>query len=699
MSDHSLIPFFHPRGVVVVGASSNPAKLGYGVARNLVNSGYQGGIHFVSQRPGNLFGRPVYTSLSDIPAPVDLAVLIVPSPAVLDALHSCGRRGVKAAVIISSGFREAGPDGAALEFEALRIAREYDMRIIGPNCIGLLDTHLPLDTTFLPPPLPPTGDVAFISQSGAICAAIIDWARGRGFGFSRLISLGNQADVNETDMLSAVVEDKHTHVLTLYLEGVANGHSFIKEARRVTRRKPVVALKVGRFASGKRAAESHTGALAGSEAAYNAAFERAGILRADTSEEMFDWALALASSPLPKGRRMAVLTHAGGPGVIATDALEIHGLTLAGLSPATQVALAQNLPPAASLHNPVDMTASASPETYAACLHLLLDDPGVDGVLLILLFPPMFSAEAVADAIIPLIHASRKPVVVALMGENLILEAFKRFHLARVPTYPFPERAASALACLVERAEFLGKPEPAAVSLAGIDPQAVKPILRSSKRGGFLEPEAAYRLLAAYGIPITPLKFARNEAEAAAFAAELGFPVAIKVASADISHKSDVGGVMLDIDSLDSAAEAFRLVTERARAAKPAARIEGATVQRMLPDGQEVIIGATRDPQFGALMMFGSGGVEVEGLKDVAFALAPLTAADAERMLARTWAGRKLYGYRNIPPVDAEAVKDVLLRLSQLVNDFPDTSEIEINPLRVMVKGAAVVDVRVLVLR
>ncbi len=695
MTDNSLTPFFRPRGVVVVGASSSPTKLGYGVARNLVNSGYDGAIHFVSQKTGNLFGRPVYNSLADIPDPVDLAVLIVPAPGVAGALRACGERGVHAVIIVSSGFREAGAQGAALEAEILRVAEMGNIRLIGPNCIGLLDTHLPLDTTFLPPPMPTAGDVAFISQSGAICAAIIDWARGQGFGLSRLISLGNQADVNETDMLAAVVEDENTRVLTLYVESVSDGRRFIEEASKVARRKPVVALKVGRFAAGQRAAASHTGALAGQEAAYDAAFHRAGILRASTSEEMFDWAMALACCPLPQGRRMAVLTNAGGPGVIAADALEIHGLSLAVLSPETHSCLADLLPSAAGLNNPVDMLASASPDIYAACLRLLLADPGVDGVLVILPPPPMYAAESVADSLIPLIRSSSKPVVVALMGEQLIQKAAGRLRAARVPEYRFPERAASALAVLAERAEFLDKQTLKVAQTFRVSKADARNVLVEAKAGRFLDPEPADRLMAAYGIPTAPVKLARTADEATAIASELGFPVAVKIASPDIPHKSDVGGVLLDIQTPEAAAEAFRTVTARALTAKPNAKIEGVHIQRQLPDGQEVILGAARDAQFGALMMFGSGGVEVEGLKDVAFALAPLTLAEADDLLRRTWAGLKLAGFRSIAPADAEAVKDVLLRLSQLAHDFPEISEIEINPLHVLSKGAVAVDIRV----
>lgn len=413
--DLELQPFFHPNGIVVVGASQDPSKLGYGVARNLAQSGYRGALHFVNQRGGRLFDRDLLPSLAAVPEPVDLAVLVIPAPAMPLALHECGERGIHAAVITSGGFREVGPEGAALEAECLRIARARGIRLIGPNCIGLLDTHLPLDTTFLAPPAPTPGDVAFISHSGAICAAVIDWASGQGFGLSRLVSLGNQADLNEADMLAPVAEDEHTRVLTLYLEGVTDGRRFIEQASAVTQRKPVVALKVGRFPSGQRAVASHTGALAGEEAAYNAAFQRAGVIRAETNEEMFDWARALAWCPLPAGRAMAVLTDAGGPGVVAADALEELQLRLATLQPATTERLRRLLPAAASLHNPVDMLASAGPREYAESLAALLDDDGVHGVLVILPPPPMHSAESVAAALVPVIQGTTKPVIVALM--------------------------------------------------------------------------------------------------------------------------------------------------------------------------------------------------------------------------------------------------------------------------------------------
>ncbi len=702
--DTSLLAFFSPKGIAVIGASQNPLKLGYGLARNLVQSNYQGVVHFVNPKGGSLLGRPVFAQISQIPDPVDLAILLIPAQAVPGALDECAQRGIHAVVIASGGFRETGPQGAGLEEECLRIARQHAIRLLGPNCIGLLDTHLPLDATFLPPPGPLPGDVAFISHSGAICAAVIDWARGQGFGLSRLVSLGNQVDVNETDVLALVASDPFTRVLTLYLEGVSDGRRFAEEASRVARHKPIIALKVGRYASGQRAVASHTGALAGQESAFNAAFRRAGVIRADSSEEMFDWARALAWCPPPAGRSMAVLTNAGGPGVTAADALEANGLNLADLSAETISALQAGLPPAASLHNPVDMLASATPEQYANCLAILLADPQVFGVLVILPPPPMHTAGAVAKALIPVIHSATKPVIIALMGERLIQEAVEHFRAARIPEYRFPERAASALAILAERAEFLERassPEAQAdcdqpylqprpdVLAAYISHQERLPL-------GDLPQEVTAHLLQAYGIPAPPTALATTAEESLRLAESFGFPVALKVASQDISHKSDAGGVLLNILDGEALVRGFDTVLKNARQMRPEASLLGVYVQPMVLGGQDVILGALQDPDFGPLVMFGSGGVEVEGLKDVTFALAPVTREEAEDMLERTWAGRKLRGYRNIPPADREAVVNALLCLAQLAVDFPELAEIEINPLRVMgeKQGVLALDVR-----
>jgi len=678
----SLTPFFRPQGVVVIGASTSPEKLGYGVARNLVASGYKGAIHLVGQKSGQVFERPIYTNLLDVPDPVDLAILIVPTQSTPQTIEDCAKRGIKAAIIVSSGFREVGAEGGALEEQCLEVARKRGIRLLGPNCIGTLDTHLPLDTTFLQPPMPAEGGIAFLSHSGAFCAAIIDWAREQGFGFSQIVSLGNQADVNETDMLPEVAKDEHTRVIVLYMEGVSDGKKFVAAASEVTRHKPVIALKVGRFEAGQRAAASHTGALAGSEAAFDAAFAKAGVLRADTAEQVFDWAPALENCPPLRGKNIAILTNAGGPGVIAADSLETNGLVLAHLSESTQKELTAGLPASASVHNPVDMLASASPAAYATCLQILLQDAKVDGVMVILPPPPMFKTEEVAARLAEVIDRSEKPVLIALMGSTLVREARSAFQRANIPTYPFPERAASALGALARRAEFLKR-----MQSKGKPVRSTPVLLR--------RPASGEELLEEYGISTTRMKLAADEKEAATIAAELGFPLVMKIASPDVLHKSDVGGVLLDLQSTAEVLNGYALLMERVRKAAPKARIDGAHLQRQLPEGQEVIIGAVHDPQFGALMMFGSGGIEVEGLKDVAFALAPLDRAEAEEMIRKTWAGRKLKGFRSIPAADEDSVIDALIKLSFLASQHPELEEIEINPLRVLSQGAVVVDVRV----
>ena len=678
----SLLPFFRPRGVVVIGASGSSEKLGYGVARNLVASGYNGAIHFVSKKSGELFGHKLYNDLDQVPDPVDLAVLVVPNTAMATTIQSCGKRGVKAAILVSSGFRESGSEGAVLEQQCLEIARSHDLRLLGPNCIGILDTHLPIDTTFLQSPMPAAGGIAFVSQSGAFCAAIVDWSRRESFGFSQLVSLGNQVDVNETEVLPIISDDENTRVIVLYIESVSDGVGFIDVAREVTRRKPVIALKVGRFESGQKAAASHTGALAASDIAFDAAFTKAGVFRAETTEQAFDWARALETCPLPRGKKVAVLTDAGGPGVIATDALEFNKLSLAQLADTTVKALTAILPSAAGIHNPVDMLASASPQNYADCLKLLLADLQVDSVMVILPPPPMYTTESVADTIIPIIQSSDKPVVGALLGSELTAKAFERFNLAKVITYPLPERAASALGILARRTEYL-KNLNTKIIKKGFQVLPMKTAVKSPNE-----------LLAAYGIPTVPIKLAHTANEAAAFADELGLPVVMKIASPDILHKSDIGGVLLNLNSEAEVISGYTNLIERARTARPDALIEGVHIQHQIIGGQEVIIGVVRDALFGPLVMFGSGGVEAEGLKDVAFALAPLSALEAEKMMQSTWAGRKLDGFRNIPPADKPAVQGILIKASWLVYEHPEIAEFEINPLYALAKGAVAIDTR-----
>ncbi len=695
MDTPNLQPLLNPRGIVIIGASSDPTKLGYSLARNLVQEHFQGAVHFVNPRGGSLFGRQIYTHVNQAPDPLDLAILLIPAPATPDALRACGQRGIRAAILSSGGFRETGPEGALLEQACLEIAHFYGMRLLGPNCVGLIDTHQRLNATFLQPPGPQPGEIAFLSHSGAICAAIIDWSHGQGFGMSRLVSLGNELDVSATDLFAPLAADPQTSVITLYLESVQSGERFVEEARRTARGKPVVALKVGRYASGQRAAASHTGALAGQDSAFSAAFEKAGILRAQSSEEMFDMARALAWSPPLPGRSIAILTSAGGPGVTAADALEANGLHLADLSEITRQALQSALPPAASVHNPVDMLASAGPAEFAGCLKLVLDDPGVDGVLAIMPPPPASSAGGVARAMIPVIQAHHKPVVFALMGARLIGEAVEHLRAARIPEYRFPERAALAMAALAQRAEFLGRLAEPAVEYTDVNRNLAAQIAVPSSLQGMLPPEQVIELLQAYGVSCAPLSLAVTADQAVDIAQRQGLGQAgckfvLKIASPDLVHKSDIGGVLLNLDTVEAVRTGFHQLLEKVSQRQPQARLLGAYVQPMAPAGQEVIIGMTRDPQFGPLILFGSGGVEVEGLKDLAFGLAPLSRQEAETMLQRTWAGKKLGGFRSLPAADRAAVIDALLRLAQLSIDCPALAEIEINPLRVLPAGQGV---------
>jgi acetyltransferase len=736
---------FAPRGIAVIGASRDETKLGYGVARNLVQSGYTGAIHFINPNADQILGRRCYATIELAPDPIDLVVVIVPAKIVPPTLGACGRRGVRWAIVVSGGFRETDRAGADLEAQSVAIARQYGLRLIGPNCIGLIDTHLPFNTTFVKS-VPNPGEIAFVSQSGAICQAVIDWGTGMGFGFSRIASLGNQADLSEAEVISALTSDPFTRVITMYLEGVQNGGQFLEAVSAATKEKFVVALKVGRTTAGKRAVSSHTGALAGQETAYDAAFARCGVLRANNTEELFDWARALAWCPPLRGDRVAVLTNAGGPGILAVDAVEANGLRLATLADQTRAALRSFLLPHASFNNPIDMLASAGPGDYARSLRTLLNDPGVDAVLVVSVPPPIEDPTPVAQAIANVGKDADKPVVVAVMGEATVGGALKALRAVRLTDYRFPERAASALGALWRQYQWRAEPryqpavfedmdrEAAQVSLrafcakqsqlpmAGIashpstsrrtDAAPLTPCPTQSVGGApggtlamtthdethdeWITGTAATKILEAYKIWGPCEALVRSADQAAEWAEKFGYPVVLKIASPDIAHKSDIGGVALDLSDEPSVRAAFDRIVNNAKRAKPEARIDGVTMQQMVRHGQEVIVGAVRDEQFGPLMMFGAGGIEVEGARDVAFGLAPLSREEAEAMVDATFAGRRLRGYRNIPPADRDAAIDALLRLAQFAHDFPQVAEVEINPLRVQAagQGAVAVDVR-----
>ncbi len=683
-----LDPFFHPSGVAIIGASTDPHKLGYGVVRNLVQYHYRGPVYPVNPTAAEILGYRCYPTIADVPDPVDLAVIIVPATGVVDVVHACGKRGIKHAVVVSGGFAETGPEGLARERALRDAAKSFGMRIIGPNCIGTIDTHTPVNTTFVIG-MPQMGDIGFVSQSGAMCAVVIDWARGAAVGFSRIVSLGNQVDVNETEMLASLADDPFTKVITAYVEGVSDGRAFMTVAREAALRKPLIVLKAGYGESGARAVASHTGALAGSVEAYNAAFRECGVLNACTMEQLFDWARALAWQPLPAGNRVAVLTNAGGPGILAVDALEAAGLALAPLTDATREYLRPRLPAAGSLSNPVDILAGSGPGTYAVALDALLSDPTVDAALVIQAPQDWFLPTSLAEVISEVAAAHRKPVLTSIMGLASVDKALEILHQKRMPNFAFPERAASTLAAMVARRRWLDDAKTGA--------RQTGPALSVDKKAAHTALAQAdyFALLSAYGILVPASQLARTEEEAVNAAAEIGFPVVLKIVSGNFSHKSDIGGVVLNLSNADAVREAFHTIMTSATSLNPDAAIDGVLVQKMYTGGKELIVGVKRDKQFGPLILVGSGGVEVELLRDISTGIAPITPERAALMLSKTRAGTRLNGWRGSPAGDINAVIDVMVRLSNLAVDCAEITELEINPLLVFPDGNGVISLDV----
>lgn len=699
MQTSDLSVFFRPSGVAVIGASHEPQKLGYGVVRNLQSVRYEGPVYPVNPREEYILGYKVYPGIADVPDPVELAVIVVPARAVAEQVEACGKRGVKGAIIISGGFRETGPEGAARESEIQRIAAEYGVRLLGPNCIGTIDAHTPLNTTFVVG-MPRPGDIAFLSQSGAMAAAVMDWAAGSGVGFSRIVSLGNMVDVTSGEMLSQIGADGRTRVITGYMEGVEDGRAFVQAAERVARDIPVVFLKGGRGTSGAKAITSHTGALAGDLAAYRAAFRRAGVLWANTMEDLFDWGRALAWQPLPRGNRVAILTNAGGPAILAADALEEAGMTLAPLMPETKGFLRRRVFAAASVENPVDILAGAGPATYAVCLDALLTDETVDAVVVIQApqdwFKPASLAEVVGEvANSPL--GQQKPVLTVIMGVASAGEATQILHTRHIPNYQFPERIGSTLAAMWQRRAWLNdaEAEPPPARPGGIALDEARTIIEAEP--GWLGPDRTEALLRAYGIPVPGSGLAPDVESAVSLAGRVGYPVALKLAAEGVTHKTDVGGVALNIRSAEQLRAEWAAMMGRVAERAPGAAVQGGYVQQMLKGAVELIVGVVRDPQFGPLVMAGTGGTQVEVTRDVAFDLAPLSARQAHDLLDQTAAGKLLAGFRGAPPADRDAAVEVIVRLAQIMVDLPEIAEIEINPLMVMGhgEGAAAVDARV----
>ncbi len=695
----SLERFFNPKSIAVIGASTNPNKLGYAVLENLVEGGFIkiGLVYPINLNAEKILGIPAYPTVLDVPGSIDLGVIVIPYPHVPAALRTCGEKGIPAVIVISAGFREAGRDGLERELELIDIAKEYNIRLIGPNCLGVIDTYTPLNASFSAG-TPPSGPMAFMSQSGALGTAVLDIALAGRLGLSKFVSLGNKADVDEIDLLKAWQDDPHTRVIMIYSEGMSNGQEFIKIAKQVTAKKPVVAIKSGVTQSGSRAVSSHTGSLAGSEQAYYAAFRQAGVLRAESMQSLFDIALALGYQPLLQGDRIAIITNAGGPGILATDALERSGLSLARFENETISTLSQYLPDAASAANPVDLLGDARADRYQMALETVAADPNVDGLLVVLTPQAMTEIKATADAIGLFSKSIDKPIISSFMGEAKVKPGVDRLEAYRVPNYPFPERAALAFKAMSDYRRVLLRPKPEYVEF-DVDLLTTRQVLDNVRQQGRLSigDSEARQILTAYDLQIPTSEIAATPDEAVEVANQIGYPVVLKIASPDILHKTDVGGVKVGLDSAEQVRDAFELMVYRAQRYLPHAHIWGCLVQQMVPaGGLEVLVGMNRDPQFGPLVTFGLGGIYVETLKDVTFRVAPFSVQSAEKMVVEIRAHAILDGVRGKPPVDKTAIVDTLLRIAQLVQDFPEIVELDINPLMVYPKGqgAIAIDMR-----
>lgn len=681
--------FFHPRGVAVIGASSDPTKLSYGVLYNLVTHGYRGPVYPVNPRGGEMMGLRVYGSVAEVPDPLDMVVIVLSAERTAEALEACGRRGIRAAVLIASGFGELGAGGREREAHLREVARRYGIRFIGPNCVGVVDTYTPIDTSFSRT-MPGQGVIGFVSHSGAVCGGTMDWASAVGVGFSRVISLGNQADVDMADALDSLAADAHTRVVAAYIEGLPNGRRFVEAAARLTPHKPLVVLKAGRTPSGTRAVASHTGALAGADRAFQAACWRAGAILVEDLEELVDAAIALAYRQPPAGPRVAILTNAGGPAAEGADALDRRGLRLTDLSEETQAQLRKACPPGAMVGNPVDMLGGPQPSHYTAALKILQAAPEVDGVMAIFVPQAITPTHDVAVAVGRAAEQAGKPVVCCISGGGGIRAAARALHAHSVPHYLVPSRAALGLEVLWRYGQIRAQPATEPQVPQGIDRERALNLIQAAASTGqhVLDPQIGAEVAVAYGLAVPSSGLASNAEEAVALATQFGYPVALKRVAPQVVHKSDAGGVALGLADADAVREAF------ARVVGPGER---AFVQQMAPQGLEVIVGAQRDRQFGPLVMFGLGGVYVEVLQDVAFRLAPPSQAEAREMVAETAAGRLLAGVRGQPPGDLGGVVTTLLRVGQLMTDLPQVAEVDLNPLIVgpAGEGAWAVDVRI----
>ncbi len=697
---HSLDPVFHPESIAVIGASATPGSVGNILIHNLTSSPFNGVIYPVNPRRRAIRGIHCYPSITEVPDSVDLAVIATPAATVPGVLGQCVQHGVKGAIVISAGFSELGEKGRALERQVASIAQGR-LRVIGPNCLGVICPGVGLNASFASS-TPRAGHLALLSQSGAICTSILDWAQEVNIGFSNFVSVGSMVDVDFGDLIDYFGEDPNTRSIILYMESIGNVRKFLSAARAVARNKPIVVIKAGRHEAGARAAASHTGAMAGSDAVFEAAFRRAGVLRVKTISELFNMAEILATQAAPRGPALAIVTNAGGPGVMATDALMLQGGALAELSPETYAALNEILPPYWSHNNPIDILGDATPERYRATVDICARDPGVQGLLVLLTPQAMTDPTETARQLLPFAHLSRKPILASWMGGAEVREGRRILNLAGFPTFDSPEAAIQAFLNMVQykqNQELLYETPEALPEGWSPDSTRVQKMIdqaRDEERTLMTEWEAK-EVLAAYGIPVVPTVACRTVDEAAAAARQMGFPVVLKLLSQQITHKSDVGGVQLDLRDEAAVRRAYATIENNLAQRGQQQAFDGVTVQPMVRNaGYELIVGSSVDRQFGPVLLFGSGGVMVEVFQDRALALPPLNRALARRLMERTLIYKALHGVRGKPPVALAELESLLVRFGQLIVDFPDIAEVDINPLLASPEQIVALDARVL---
>ena len=677
---------FYPASVAVIGASQEKGKVGRAVLDNLID-GFKGHIYPINPKAAEIEGIKCYKSVMDVPGDIDLAVIVIPSKLVPQAITDCGQKNIKNVVIISAGFKEVGVEGAKLENEVKELAKGYGIRIVGPNCLGILNTYSKANASFAKK-MPPQGNMSIISQSGALGTAILDWSEETDIGFANFVSLGNKSDLNEIDFMQAWKDDRETNVILAYLEGITDGQRFINVARDVTKEKPVVIIKSGRTSAGAKAVSSHTGSLAGSDAAYDSAFAQCGVIRAETASQFFDLAGGFSNQPIPKGDRVCIVTNAGGPGILATDACDKYGLKMASLSTETVDKLKTTLPPAANFYNPVDVLGDASAKLYEFAMNTVIADDGVDAIIVVATPQSMTDPVGIADVIARLKKTTDKPILPCFVGGTVMADGVKELKKYKLLNYDDPDRAAYTMSMLVKynsiRNRVYQKPRQ-----FDVDKETVRKVFDEARRNNMsVLGMEALPVLEAYGITTLKYEIADSIDKAKAAANRIGYPIVMKIVSPQIIHKSDVGGVRVGIDSDEALENAYNKMMRDVTTAVPHCRIHGVLIQQMAtPGGKEVILGVNRDPQFGPLLMFGLGGIYVEVLKDVQFRVAPLNESDALGMIYGIKTRQMLEGVRGEKPSDIEKLVEMLERLSQLVTDFPEILELDINPIRVYERG------------